>query len=112
MRSSDSLMAAATSGPPSAIVKRPYITVGFTALLCLLALAITSTKGSIRRLGKKWIVLHRLVYVAGVLAVLHFYWKRSAKNDVYDPLVFAVILLMLIAVRVPAWRERWLRRRS
>jgi sulfoxide reductase heme-binding subunit YedZ len=93
------------------ILKRPYITVGFTAFICLLLLALTSTKGSIRRLGKRWVSLHRVVYVAGALAVLHFYWKRSSKHDIFDPMLFAAIFTVLMLVRIPIWLERSGRRR-
>lgn len=81
------------------IVKRPYITVGFTAFLLLIPLAATSTKASIRRLGRNWTRLHALIYATGILAVLHFYWKRSSKNDVFEPLLFAAILAALFTVR-------------
>jgi len=87
------------------VVERPFITVGATAFLLLLPLAVTSTKGWIRRLGKRWQRLHRLVYPAAVLGVLHFYWK--VKADTFWPLVAAAILATLLLVRVP-WR-RWLR---
>ena len=82
----------------SDIVKRPFITVGFLAWLLLLPLAITSTKGWIRRLGKKWIVLHRAAYIAATLATLHFYWL--AKADVTEPLIYITILFVLLASRV------------
>jgi sulfoxide reductase heme-binding subunit YedZ len=82
------------------IVKRPYITVGFTAFLLLVPLALTSTKGSIRRLGRNWLRLHRLLYVSAALAVLHFYWKKSAKSDIGEPLMFAGILAALLLFRV------------
>jgi sulfoxide reductase heme-binding subunit YedZ len=82
------------------IVKRPYITVGFTAFLLLVPLALTSTKGSIRRLGRNWLRLHRLLYVTAALAVLHFYWKKSAKSDIGEPLMFAGILAALLLFRV------------
>lgn len=82
------------------IVKRPYITVGFTAFLLLVPLALTSTKGSIRRLGRNWLRLHRLLYVSAALAVLHFYWKKSAKSDIGEPLLFAGILAALLLFRV------------
>jgi sulfoxide reductase heme-binding subunit YedZ len=82
------------------IVKRPYITVGFTAFLLLVPLALTSTKGWIRRLGRNWLRLHRLVYVSAALAVLHFYWKKSAKSDIGEPLLFAGILAALLLFRV------------
>jgi sulfoxide reductase heme-binding subunit YedZ len=82
------------------IVKRPYITVGFTAFLLLVPRALTSTKGSIRRLGRNWLRLHRLLYVTAALAVLHFYWKKSAKSDIGEPLMFAGILAALLLFRV------------
>jgi sulfoxide reductase heme-binding subunit YedZ len=82
------------------IVKRPYITVGFTAFVLLIPLAATSTKGSIRRLGRNWLRLHRLLYVTAALAVVHFYWKKSAKSDVAEPLLFAGILAGLLLFRV------------
>ena len=82
------------------IVERPYITVGFTALMILLALAVTSPLTILRRLGgKRWQALHRLVYVAAALGVLHFLWL--VKADRTNPLIFAVILVALLAARLP-----------
>jgi methionine sulfoxide reductase heme-binding subunit len=81
------------------ILKRPYITVGFIAFLMLSALALTSTRGWIRRLGRNWQRLHWLIYPAAALAVLHFYWKKASKADVSEPLIFAGILGALIAFR-------------
>ena len=86
------------------IAKRPYITVGFTAWLLLLPLAITSTKGWIRRLGRRWGQLHRLVYVAAVLGVLHFVWL--VKSDLREPLIYAAVLALLLGMRVWWWRSR------
>src|SRR5438552_9452986 len=57
------------------ILKRPYVTVGFTAFVLMIPLAITSTAGMIRRLGKRWQQLHRLVYIAAIAGVIHFYWQ-------------------------------------
>ncbi len=86
------------------IAERPYITVGFSALVLLIPLAITSTRGWIRRLGKRWQALHRLVYPAGGLAVLHFYWK--VKADTFWPLLAAVVLAALLGLRAVWWRKR------
>ncbi len=87
------------------IVKRPYITVGFTAWLLLVPLAVTSTTGWIRRLGRNWARLHRLVYVIGVLAVLHFWWL--VKSDIREPALYAAILAVLLGWRVArAWQRR------
>jgi sulfoxide reductase heme-binding subunit YedZ len=87
------------------IVKRPFITVGFAALVLLTPLALTSTTASIRRLGyRRWQLLHQLVYVAGVLAVIHFIWR--VKIDVSQPLVYAGILTALLLVRALFWLRR------
>lgn len=91
------------------ILKRPFIALGFTAFLLLVPLALTSTKGWIRRLGKKWALLHRLVYLAAILAVIHFIWK--VKIFTGDPVLYAAILAVLLAFRL-VWalrnRKRWL----
>jgi len=79
------------------ILERPYITLGFAALLCLLPLAVTSTRGWQRRLGRRWIRLHRLAYLAGGLAVLHFLWL--AKADLAAPLAHAAVLGLLFGLR-------------
>ena len=84
------------------IAERPYITVGTAAFLLLVPLAITSTKGWIRRLGKRWTKLHRLVYVSAALAVLHYIWL--VKADLRRPLVFAAILAALLLLRTPPAR--------
>jgi sulfoxide reductase heme-binding subunit YedZ len=79
------------------ILERPYITVGFATFLVLLALASTSTRAAARRLGRRWKQLHRLVYIAGVGAVVHFYWL--VKADVQEPLVYAAGLAVLLGLR-------------
>jgi methionine sulfoxide reductase heme-binding subunit len=89
------------------IAKRPYITIGFTALLMLIPLAVTSTNGMMRRLGRRWQSLHRLVYVIAILGVWHFYWQ--VKRDIREPLIYAGILAVLLGYR--ALRAR-LRRRE
>ncbi|MHC9086137.1 protein-methionine-sulfoxide reductase heme-binding subunit MsrQ [Luteimonas sp. RIT-PG2_3] len=82
------------------IVKRPYITVGFAAWLLLVPLAVTSTQGWMRRLGRRWSKLHKLIYPIAILAVLHFWW--IVKSDIREPLLYAVILAALLGWR--AWR--------
>jgi sulfoxide reductase heme-binding subunit YedZ len=81
------------------IAKRPYVTVGFTAWLLLVPLALTSTRGMMRRLGRRWQRLHRLVYVIAALGVLHYLWL--VKADLMEPLLYAVVLAVLLALR---WR--------
>jgi sulfoxide reductase heme-binding subunit YedZ len=86
------------------VLKRPYITVGFAALLLLVPLAATSTNGWVRRLGgRNWQRLHRLVYAIAALAILHFWWQKAAKNNVGEPLVYAVIIGVLLGVRLLRW---------
>jgi sulfoxide reductase heme-binding subunit YedZ len=81
------------------IAKRPYITVGFTAFLLLIPLAVTSTDGMIRRLGgKRWRRLHRLVYVIAIGGVVHFWWL--VKKDITAPAADAAILAALLGFRV------------
>jgi sulfoxide reductase heme-binding subunit YedZ len=81
------------------VLKHLYITVGMAAFLMLLPLAITSTKGWIKRLGgKKWNALHRLVYVAAVAGCVHFLW--SVKKDITEPLIYAAVFAVLLALRV------------
>ena len=88
------------------IAKRPFVTVGFLAWLLLVPLALTSTRGMIRRLGRNWQRLHRVVYAIGVLAVLHFWWlvKSGEKIARVEPLVYAAVLALLLAARLPGKR--------
>lgn len=81
------------------ITQRYYAIVGFLAFLILLPLAATSTKWAMRKLGKKWRTLHRLVYLAGMLGVLHF--ALSLKNPFGEPVIYGVVLGLLLLVRVP-----------
>jgi sulfoxide reductase heme-binding subunit YedZ len=85
------------------IVERPYITVGFVALMLLIPLAVTSTAGWMRRLGRRWQRLHRLIYVAAILGCLHFWWQ--VKADWREPLLYAAILGVLLAWRLREGRK-------
>jgi sulfoxide reductase heme-binding subunit YedZ len=87
------------------IVKRPYITIGFTALVLLIPLAVTSTNAMMRRLGKRWKQLHRFIYPICILAVWHYYWQ--VKADVREPLVYVAIVALLLGWRV--WKSRFRR---
>ncbi len=80
------------------IVERPYITLGFSALMLMLPLAITSNQAMMRRLGKKWKTLHQLVYLIISLGILHFVWL--VKADYLEPTIYAIIALILLAHRV------------
>lgn len=91
------------------IAKRPYLTAGFAAFLLLLPLAATSTRRWVRRLGPAWKRLHRLIYPAACLAVLHFFWQ--VKADLREPLIYGLALGLLLAARLP-WRSGYRRLRS
>jgi len=87
------------------VVKRPYITVGMATFLILLSLAVTSNRFAQRRLGRRWQTLHRLVYVAAIGAVIHFWWQ--VKADTTLPLRWAVAVALLLGFRVWwAWRSK------
>jgi methionine sulfoxide reductase heme-binding subunit len=84
------------------IAKRPYITVGFFGFVLLIPLALTSTAASIRRLGgKRWRMLHRLIYVTAIAGVIHYWWL--VKSDVHKPLEYALLVGILLAWRLGSW---------
>ena len=89
------------------IWKRPFITVGFAAFVLLVPLAITSTNRMIRRLGRRWSQLHRLVYLIAILGVVHFWWLKEDKNDLSEPWLYAGIVSALLLFRLlyPAWQR-------
>jgi sulfoxide reductase heme-binding subunit YedZ len=80
------------------LVKRPFITIGFAALLMLTALAATSTTAARRLLGRRWQTLHRLTYVIGALGVWHYWWQ--VKKDITEPAIYAAILALLLGARL------------
>jgi sulfoxide reductase heme-binding subunit YedZ len=80
------------------IVKRPYITIGFAALLLLVPLAITSTNRMMRRLGRRWQKLHRLIYLIVILGVWHYWWQ--VKKDIRQPLLYVGMVTVLLGYRV------------
>ena len=92
------------------IVKRPFIAMGFAALMLMLPLAITSTKGWIRRLGRNWARLHRLIYASAICAAIHFAWKQKVFTG--DAVLYAIAVAVVLGFRV-VWeaRERFRRAR-
>jgi sulfoxide reductase heme-binding subunit YedZ len=86
-----------------AIFEKPYALVGFATGVILLALALTSTKGWMRRLGRWWKRLHKFVYLAGVLAVVHYVWL--VKSDIRVPLLYGAIVILLLTIRLPRVRK-------
>ncbi|MGV6859739.1 MAG: sulfite oxidase heme-binding subunit YedZ, partial [bacterium] len=82
------------------IIERPFITVGFLAFLVLGVLAATSPKWAMRKLGARWATVHKSVYLAAIASVLHFWWMKSSKSDISEPLLYSLILGGLFAVRL------------
>jgi sulfoxide reductase heme-binding subunit YedZ len=80
-------------------LKRPFIAMGFSAFVLLVPLALTSSDRMIRKLGRRWTVLHRLIYLIAVLSLLHFWWMRAGKNNFTEPLIMGVIIVVLLALR-------------
>jgi sulfoxide reductase heme-binding subunit YedZ len=81
------------------IIKRPFITVGFTAFVLLIPLAATSTHAMMRRLGRRWQQLHRLIYPVAMLGVIHYGWL--VKKDLTEPLIYGAVLALLLVMRLP-----------
>lgn len=92
------------------IAKRPYITVGFSAFLLLIPLAVTSTNAMMRRLGRNWKRLHRLVYGIAVLGIIHYLWLVKADNR--EPLIWASVLAVLLLMRTSWFDQVWLKTRG
>ena len=89
------------------ILKRPFIAVGFTAFVLLVPLAATSTDRMMRQLGRWWGRLHRLIYAVALLAILHFWWMKSGKNNLQEPMIIALVMALLLGSRlVFVWRSR------
>lgn len=86
------------------ILERPYITVGFAAFLLMIPLAVTSTKKARSSMGKKWVRLHKLVYIIAILGVLHYYWL--VKKDKTEPLVYVAILAVLFLIRIISYYRK------
>lgn len=85
--------------------QRDFISVGTLAVLCLVPLAITSTHGWMRRLGRWWTRLHWLIYPAAIFSVWHFIWMRAGKNDFFEPQIYTVLLVAMLGIRL-AWQLR------
>ena len=81
------------------VIKRPFVTVGFTAFVLLIPLAATSNRAMMRRLGRRWQVLHRLVYLIAALGVVHYLWL--VKKDLTSPLIYGTVLALLLVARLP-----------
>jgi sulfoxide reductase heme-binding subunit YedZ len=96
------------------IVKRPFILVGFLSFLLLVPLAVTSTDGWRKRLGvKRWLQLHKLLYLIAPLGILHFWWMKAGKHNFEQPIIFGTIVAVLLLLRMTwAMQQRQQRRRA
>jgi sulfoxide reductase heme-binding subunit YedZ len=82
------------------VLKRPFITVGFIAFVLLVPLAATSTNAMIKRLGRRWAQLHRLIYLIAPLAILHYWWMKAGKHNFEQPIVWGTVVAVLLGLRV------------
>jgi sulfoxide reductase heme-binding subunit YedZ len=87
------------------VVNRPFITMGFISLVLLIPLAFTSTHWSQRKLGRRWIHLHRVIYLIAATIVLHYWWHKAGKNDLDTVTIYAIVLLLLLCCRIPLIRK-------
>jgi sulfoxide reductase heme-binding subunit YedZ len=95
----------------SDILKRPFIAMGFSAFVLLVPLALTSNDFMLRKMGRRWSLLHRLIYPIAILALLHFWWMRAGKNNFIEPLVIGAVVAVLLVLRLIWLRRDFLRRR-
>ena len=94
------------------VIERPFITVGFLGFVCMSLLAISSNQMAMRWLGRKWSLLHRLIYLIAILGVLHYLWHKAGKNDFEVVYIYAGIIFLLLVIRVPIIQKRLTRTRS
>jgi methionine sulfoxide reductase heme-binding subunit len=94
------------------VIERPFITVGFVGFVCMSLLAMSSNQMAMRWLGRKWSLLHRLIYLIAILGVLHYLWHKAGKNDFEVVYIYAGIIFLLLVIRVPVIQKRLTRTRS
>ena len=87
------------------VLKRPFITMGFITLVLLTPLALTSNQWAIRKLGRRWTILHKLIYLIACTAIVHYWWHKAGKNDVEVVAIYAAVLLALLILRLPTLRH-------
>jgi sulfoxide reductase heme-binding subunit YedZ len=87
------------------VLKRPFITMGFLTWVLLLPLAITSNRWSIQKLGKRWTVLHKTIYILAITAIVHYWWHKAGKNDLQTVSIYAGTIFLLLLFRISAIRS-------
>lgn len=86
------------------VLKRPFITMGFLSLLMLIPLAMTSNQWAIRQLGRRWTMLHKLIYLIACTVIFHYWWHKAGKNDVFTVMIYGAIILALLLCRLPVMK--------
>jgi sulfoxide reductase heme-binding subunit YedZ len=88
------------------VLKRPFITMGFVSLVMLIPLAITSNSWAMRKLGRNWALLHKLIYVIAFTAIAHYWWHKAGKNDLQTVSIYAGVVVALLVIRIPVIRRQ------
>jgi len=94
------------------VVKRPFITMGFLTLVLLIPLALTSNQWSIRQLGRRWTLLHKLIYLIACTAIAHYWWHKAGKNDLDTVSIYGGVILLLLICRIPLVRNTLQRKKN
>ncbi len=87
------------------VLKRPFITMGFVSLILLIPLAATSNQWAVRKLGKRWGLLHQLIYVIACTVIIHYWWHKAGKNDVETVSIYGVAIFVLLLCRIPMLKK-------
>ena len=90
------------------VIKRPFITMGFLTLVLLTPLALSSNQWAVRQLGRRWTLLHKLVYLIACTAIFHYWWHKAGKNDFQTVSIYAAVVVLLLFFRIPFVRNRFL----
>lgn len=96
----------------SDVLKRPFITMGFLSLVLLMPLAVTSNRWAIQQLGKRWTMLHKLVYVIACTVIVHYWWHKAGKNDLETVSIYGAVILLLLACRASLIKNLLQRKKS
>jgi sulfoxide reductase heme-binding subunit YedZ len=94
------------------VIKRPFITMGFLTLVLLTPLALTSNQWSVRQLGRRWTLLHKLVYVIACTAIVHYWWHKAGKNDLETVSIYGGVIFLLLLFRLPFIKNLFRRKQS
>ena len=96
----------------SDVIKRPFITMGFLTLVLLTPLALTSNQWSIHQLGRRWTLLHKLIYLIACTAIVHYWWHKAGKNDLDTVSIYGIVILLLLICRIPFIRNMLQRKKA